>query len=67
VVGYSMMFCATVVPLGISCQASHYCSWKDSFLGMIGDYFSPLVASIIKLACRDEASKPGPACYLYFL
>ena len=62
VVGYSMMFCATVVPLGISCQASHYCSSQSSQLGKTSDLFYPLVACIAppalkkKLSSRDEAS-----------
>lgn len=33
---------ATVAPVGICCQASHFCSLQFSQLGKIDDYLSPL-------------------------
>lgn len=44
-IGYPVTFHATVVPVGISCQAS-YCSSEGSWLSEIDDYFSPLVVCL---------------------
>lgn len=45
VVGYSLYICATIEPVGWSYQVIHYCSFQV-YLGMVEDYFSPLVAGI---------------------
>lgn len=46
VVGYAHSIYATIAPMSISYQASHYCSAQGSHLEMSGDYFYLLVVCI---------------------
>jgi hypothetical protein len=43
---YKHGICATIAPLGMPCQASHYCSCWHLRLGKIYNYSSPLVIYI---------------------
>lgn len=57
-----ILFYANIVPARVPFQGSHYCSLQGSHVGKTVDCFSlPLVcialASTIKLANKDEASK----------
>lgn len=55
VISYSHDICATIISLGISGQAGHYCSSQSSQLGKANDYFSP---PIVCTAFQHHKSYP---------
>lgn len=63
---------ATVVPVTMSCQVSHYCNLHGSQLGKSDGDFSPLVArvalcSVRRLVSRDKAFRSLLDWYLHVL